>query len=121
MIYTKIAKKADDLIKEKVKSRGSYFIVVSSDRAVADYAWTNGSVPVRSGDFLEKMESRLRVDEGTEEDGGDIDFAGQGLAMDELMEKAFLDDEDEVEQSRKGSSRRLSKRQKAVERALEKL
>lgn len=95
------------LVREK-----QFFIVVSSDREVADFAWSHGSVPVGSADFLGKLSRALREKE----------FAGDEDMMDELTGKMPGDEDEEDEWSvRKGSSHRLSKRQKAVTRALTKL
>lgn len=100
------------MIKEMLVREKKYFIVVSSDREVADFAWTHGSVPVGSADFLGKLSSALREEE----------MAGDEGMMDELTEKMLGDEEEEDEWSvRKGSSHRLSKRQKAVTRALTRL
>ncbi|GBE36742.1 YacP-like NYN domain protein [bacterium BMS3Bbin07] len=112
IIFSRIAKKADDVIKEMLVREKKFFIVISSDREVADFAWSHGSVPVGSADFLKKLSRALREKE----------FAGDEEMMDELTEKMLGDEEEEDEWSvRKGSSRRLSKRQKAVTRALNKL
>ncbi len=112
IIFSRIAKKADDVIKEMIVREKKFFIVVSSDREVADFAWSHGSVPVGSADFLGKLNSALR--------GRDV--AGDEDIPDELTEKMLGDEEEEDEWPvRKGSSHRLSKRQKAVTRALTKL
>jgi len=110
IIFSRIAKKADDVIKEMLVRRKEYFIVVSSDREIADFAWAQGSVPVDSGAFLRRLDEALREEAGAED------------MMDESAWKIIGDEEEEVEWSAgKGSSRRLSKRQKAVKRALNKL
>ncbi len=97
IIYTPAAKKADDVIKEIILREKRYFVVISSDRQVADFAWSKGCVPVRSEDFLKRLEEALR--------GEDREIPlyshqpGKG----------------------KGVSHRLSKRQKAIVRTLNKL
>ncbi|MEC4685874.1 MAG: NYN domain-containing protein [Nitrospirota bacterium] len=112
IIFSRIAKKADDVIKEMLVREKKFFIVVSSDRDVADFTWAHGSVPVGSADFLGKLSRALREKE----------FAGGEDMMDELTGKMPGDEDEEDEWSvRKGSSHRLSKRQKAVTRALNKL
>jgi len=100
------------VIKEMLVREKKYFIVVSSDREVADFAWAHASVPVSSADFLRKLNGALREKE----------FSGDEDMMDELTEKMLGDEDEEDEWSvSKGSSRRLSKRRKAVTRALNKL
>ncbi|NOZ25477.1 MAG: NYN domain-containing protein [Nitrospirae bacterium] len=112
IIFSRIARKADDVIKEMLVREKDHFIVISSDREIADFAWARGSVPVDSEAFLRKLEGAL-----TEEKGP----AGEDL-MDDLAWKMLADEEEEtVRSSGKGSSRRPSKRRKAVDRALKKL
>jgi len=101
VIFTRIGKKADDLIKEILRKKRGGVIVISSDREIADYAWGHGAVPVRSGDFLKRLEAAL--EEGAGYEGMD-------------------DEEYEWEGRRKkGRSYTPSKREKAVSRALRKL
>jgi predicted RNA-binding protein with PIN domain len=112
IIFSRIASKADDVIKAKVERDKRYYIVVSSDREIADFAWSHGSVPVSSEDFADRLERALG--KGISEEQDEV--------IDEFMEKMLLDEYDVEERAqRKGSSRRLSKRQKAIVRALEKL
>ncbi len=101
VIFTRISKKADDLIKEIIRKKRSGVIVISSDREIADYAWGHGAVPVRSDDFLNRLEAAL------EEEAG---YGG-------------MDDEADEWEGRRKKGRRYtpSKREKAVRRALGKL
>jgi len=100
IIFTRISRKADDLIKEIVRKERSGVIVISSDREVADYAWGHGAVPVRSEDFLIRLEAALEGEAGY--DGMDEEFQWEG-------------------RRKKGRSYTPSKREKAVRRALRKL
>ncbi|GBE33990.1 YacP-like NYN domain protein [bacterium BMS3Bbin06] len=116
IIYSRISRKADDVIKEIIKKAEGSFIVVSSDREIADYAWGHGSVPVSSDDFLDKLE----VVSGDEGAGG-----GVPEEMDAVEEKFIMDESPEMEGSSgrriKGRAYTPTKRQKAVRRALKKL
>ncbi len=120
VIFSRIARKADDVIKELL-ARGRHFIVVSSDREIADFAWGHGSVPVRSDDFLRKLSAAVSAGKAG---GRDLARLG-GEEWDEtdgLAGKMFLDEEDEDDRPRrKGSPYKASKRRKAVARALNKL
>ena len=73
--------------------------MVTSDRDIASYAWSSGSVPVPAGNFLITLErGMIRSDsDGKEYDGGYI------------------------EPYRKGNPKRLSKKEKAIRRALSRL
>jgi len=101
VIFTPAGKKADDLIKEIIQRERKHFIVVSSDRQIADFAWSKGSVPIRSEDFLSRVESTLQ----------------KGIEA----EDTFYEYEEKPRQSKKGSPYKLSKKQKAIMRALNKL
>ncbi len=68
--------------------------MVSSDREIASHAWANGSVPVASEEFLPFAEGLF--DDKSRMDG----------------------DEGEAEQCRKGNPKQLSRKEKAVKRAL---
>ncbi|MDI6744745.1 MAG: NYN domain-containing protein [Thermodesulfovibrionales bacterium] len=99
VIYSKLGEKADAVIKRIVSSGKKQWIVITSDREIADHAWANGSVVVSSGEFSDILGKPLKVGEG----------------------EFDLIDEDEYEPTKKGSSRRLSKKEKAKMRALSKL
>jgi hypothetical protein len=73
--------------------------VITSDREIADHAWASGSIPVSSEKFLNAFErkSPLSSDEGE------------------------YDDNEYIEPQRKGNPRKLSKKDKAIKRALSKL
>ncbi len=101
IIYSRLGEKADSVIK-KLLEEAPGSILVSSDRELVSHAWGHGSVPVDSGVFLIKIEK--------------AEMARGGFEMDENEEE-----EDEAPQIRKGSPRRPSKRQKALERALKRL
>jgi predicted RNA-binding protein with PIN domain len=97
IIYSRIGEKADSVIKRMISSGGKEWIVVTSDREIADHAWSSGSVPVPADAFLEA--------------------AGRKTP-------AFLpedDEEDYPEPRRKGNPRKPSKKEKALKRALSKL
>jgi hypothetical protein len=73
--------------------------VITSDREIADHAWASGSIPVSSEKFLNAFEKKDRIspDEGE------------------------YDDDEYIEPQRKGNPRKLSKKDKAIKRALSKL
>jgi predicted RNA-binding protein with PIN domain len=96
VIYSRIGENADSVIKRIISSERREWIVVTSDREIAAYAWSSGSVPVSSDNFLSAMERN------------------RPTAADE-------DEEGYPEPRRKGSSRKLSKKDRAVRRALSKL
>ena len=97
VIYSRIGEKADSVIKRVVSSDRREWIVVTSDRDIADHTWASGSIPVPSEDFLRATERKT------------ASFFGEE------------DEEGYPEPQRKGSSRKLSRKEKALRRALSKL
>lgn len=77
--------------------------MVTSDRDIADHAWSMGSIPVSSEDFLHAI--RLSNLSGIDK---------------EYFEDTY-DDEEYDEPRRKGSPRQLSRKGKAIKRAISKL
>lgn len=84
------------------------WIVVSSDREIAAYAWATGSVPIPSEEFLPFLEPA----------GAWPYKAG---ACPDVSYPGKEDDDEEGSGYRKGSARMPSKKEKAIQRALGKL
>ena len=99
VIYSRIGEKADAVIKRLISDIRKEWIVVTSDRDIASYAWASGSIPVSSPDFFRAIEREPSC----------------------FAEEEYDDSEEYVEPQRKGNPRRLSKKEKAVRRALIKL
>ncbi len=97
VIYSRIGDKADDVIKRMISTERREWIVVTSDREIAGHAWRTGSIPVSSDDFLNALRTKYLSD----------------------IEEEY--EEEYIEPGRKGSPRQLSKKEKAVRRALSKL
>lgn len=74
--------------------------MITSDREIADHAWASGSIPVSSEKFLNAFERKDRLSPDEEE---------------------YDDDDEYIEPRRKGNPRKLSKKDKAIKRALSKL
>ena len=85
-----------------VANRQSEWIVVTSDRDIAAFAWANGSVPVSSERFQYLLERTGRSAAGDDLPGGD-DALGEG------------------DGGRKGRPRTPSKKEKALMRVLKRL
>jgi len=98
VVYSRIGEKADAVIKRIISSVKQQWIVVSSDRDIANYAWASGSIPAKAEDFLRSLE-RTEISFSNSEQEDDEDFRPQ----------------------RKGNPRKLSKKDKAIARALSKL
>jgi|WetSurSiteA1Bulk_404760.scaffolds.fasta_scaffold03891_4 uncharacterized protein len=99
IIYSRIGEKADAVIKRIISSDRREWIVITSDREIADHAWAAGSIPVSSEKFLNVFGRKdpLSPNEGE------------------------YDDDEYTEPQRKGNPRKLSKKDKAIKRALSKL
>jgi predicted RNA-binding protein with PIN domain len=98
VIYSRIGEKADSVIKRIISSDRREWIVVTSDRDIANYAWASGSIPVSVEDYLTAIENDVPSYPDEKEDNGKY-----------------------TEPQRKGNPRRLSKKQKAIRRVLSKL
>jgi predicted RNA-binding protein with PIN domain len=103
VIYTRLGDTADSVIKTIVGKRKSEWIVVTSDRDIASFAWASGSVPVPSGQFQLLLEKAVRGSSAVS------DSSDEGDAPGEFTERG------------KGRSRTPSKKEKAVNRVLKKL
>src|SRR4030043_1170242 len=92
-IYSRMGEKADYVIKRIISSERAGWGVVTSDRDIAAHAWSSGSVPISSEDFL-------------------------SIIKKEQSEESVLYEEDSeeeyVELSRKGNPKKLSKKEKAI-------
>jgi uncharacterized protein len=97
VIYSRIGDKADSVIKRMISAERREWIVVTSDRDIADHAWSTGSIPISSDDFLNALSAK------------------------DLSCSEEEDEEEYIEPRRKGSPRQLSKKEKAIKRALSKL
>lgn len=100
VIYSRLGEKADSVIKRMISSDKRQWIVVTSDRDIADHAWRCGSVAVSSDEFSRLLEK--------------IDTAITG-------EFELLEEEEDYESEKKGSPRKLSKKEKAKRRTISKL
>jgi len=99
IIYSRLGEKADSVIRRIISSDRRGWAVVTSDREIAAHAWTSGAVPISSEDFMNAIEKRRIGNEILYED----------------------DDEEYMKPRRKGSSRKLSKKEKAIKKILSKL
>jgi predicted RNA-binding protein with PIN domain len=97
VIYSRLGEKADSVIKRIITSEKKQWIVITSDRDIADYAWARKSVVVSSEEFLDVLD-RAKGE-------GDIEYLEEG----------------EYVYRKKGSARRLSMKEKAKKRAIRKL
>jgi uncharacterized protein len=98
IVYSRLGEKADNVIKRIISSEKKEYIVVTSDREIADHAWASGSIPVPSDEFLHSF--------------GKSPY---------LSDKEDADDDEYPEQPRKGNPRQLSKKEKALRKAISKL
>ncbi len=103
VIYSGIGERADEVIKRIISSAKMQWIVVSSDREIVSHAWTCGCVPVGSEDFEKKMYQLIRKRIGNLTQNDDEDLYNERT------------------KSKKGNPRMLSKKEKMIKRALDKL
>jgi len=107
--FLELGERADDVIKRIISKDRKEWIVVSNDRDIVNHAWAADSIPVPSEKFFDIVSRH----------------AGQGVEQtneetaDELFCKDF--EEDEYSHASKGNPYQLSKKEKAIRRALSKL
>lgn len=102
VIYSRLGEKADAVIERILKGKERAWIVVTSDRAVSDFAWSMGYASVGSQEFERKLESSIYK-----------------KCLDVLNQTH--DEEDYIRYPKKGNPRQPNKRQKLKLKALEKL
>ncbi len=102
VIYTRLGDTADSQIKAILGSEKKEWIVVTSDREIAAFAWGSGSVPVESDKF------RRSLDRACSSPSGDDD-------------RSHENDTYEGRDKKRGSPRTLSRKEKALMRVLKKL
>lgn len=99
IIYTRLGETADDVIKRIISEERREWIVVTSDRDVIKHTWSVNSIPVPSDIFLDILQRGSYCLENSLEDVEDI----------------------EDNKPQKGSPYRLSKKDRAVRKALSKI
>lgn len=99
IIYSRLGEKADNVIKRIISAERHEWIVVSSDREIANHAWAINSTPVPSETFLNFIEGEGSDEEKFQQEGDGVCYGSQG----------------------KSSQNKLSKKEKAIKRALNKL
>ncbi|MBF0328969.1 MAG: NYN domain-containing protein [Nitrospirae bacterium] len=107
IIYSKLGERADDVIKRIVSAQRKEWIVVSSDRDIANHAWHVNSIPVSSEKFYERVLGIVKKD-----------------LSDKTAENSpryFKDEDDECLPDYKGSAYQPSKKDKLIKKALAKL
>ncbi len=115
VIYSKLAEKADEVIKRIITKDRKEWIVVTSDRDIVNHAWAVNSIPVPSDAFI-RIVSREAAGKGIP--------VGAGYEAGMHWETAESKDSGEYDQeacSGRGNPYKLSKREKSVRRALSKL
>ncbi|TAN43069.1 MAG: hypothetical protein EPN22_10905 [Nitrospirae bacterium] len=107
IIYSKLGERADDVIKRIISAHRKEWIVVTSDRDIANHAWQINSIPIASDVFYEKVSGTVK----------------KGLPDRSTEDAApyFKDEDEEYIPTRKGSPYQLSKKEKLVKKALAKL
>ena len=103
--YSRLSEKADKVIMRIISAGHKAWIVVSSDREIADFARSKGASPVTSDEFKYKLYSPIE-------------------AADDFEEEPIEEDEEEINikpARMKGNPWKLSKKEKMKLRTLKKL
>lgn len=109
IIYSRLGERADDVIKRIVSCERKEWIVVSNDRDIVNHAWAADSIPVSSEKFFEIVSKRAgQAVSGTMEyPDADLSYKNAEYA--------------DYPNAQKGNPYQLSKKEKAIRRALSKL
>jgi len=107
IVYSRIGENADFVIKRIVNEDKKQWIVVSSDREIADFAHGKDLVCISSDEFESRLNSGLA-------------FSG-GEGKEEVLMYDSEEDYDRMPVHRKGNPRKLSKRQQKKLHVLKKL
>lgn len=110
IIYSRLGECADDVIKRIISRERREWLVVSSDRSIANHAWSVDSIPVPSDRFFDIISRQVCKSPYEEAPGPE----GESY-------KDMCDDDEGFEDRRKGNPFQLSKKEKAVRKALGKL
>lgn len=109
VIYSGLGERADDVIKKAISAVHREWIVVTSDRDIADHAWASGSIPVPSERFFDILLKAVKP-------------GGPGPAdNEEGFDDMSYKDDSEFAGLQKGRSHTPSRKEKAVQKALCKL
>lgn len=100
VIYSRLAEKADSVIKRIISKERKEWIVISSDREIMSHAWACGSIPIPSAEFQAILEKSGKSPAG---------------------EYDLLEEEFDEDRQRKGNPRQPSKKEKALLRVRNKL
>jgi uncharacterized protein len=99
LVFSKRGEKADEVIKRMVKERGAGVVVVTSDREISRFAERMSVSAILSEQFLERMENTIF----------------------KPPRERFAEEDEERGQTRKGLSRRPSKKVRRSRMALKKI
>ncbi|MBI5212564.1 MAG: NYN domain-containing protein [Nitrospirae bacterium] len=109
IIYSRLDERADDVIKRIVSTDKKEWIVVSNDKDIVNHAWAADCIPVPSEKFFDIVSRQTgQAVSGTRE-YPDADFSYKDAEYDDYPN------------AQKGNPYRLSKKEKAIRRALGKL
>ena len=115
IIYSRLGEKADDVIKRIISRERKEWIVASSDRDIMNHAWASGSIPIASELFFEIVQKKTKF--------GKTNKTKENAAETEELNYLYgKNGNDESACSGAGGNpQKLSKKERALKRALGKL
>lgn len=114
VIYSRLGENADTVIKKMLTAANKAWIVVSSDREVADFAFKKDYAAVHSEEFEFKVHSTLR--------NLQREINENDISLEDELDKYYEDETANLPPpSSKGNPRKMSKKQKKKMQALKKL
>jgi len=105
IVYSRLGEKADLVIKRIISTERREWIVVSSDREIADHAWSRNCIPLPSDAFLPHIEAP----------------GSRPYSYPDPSDGEKDEDDTPGHDRRKGNPLKLSRKEKAMRRALSRL
>lgn len=109
VIFSRLGERADDVIKRIISEEKKEWIVVSSDKDIASYAWSKNCIPLFSDTFLNRIMKQSKRSDSIEDYESEEIIASKDYEKDSNF---FI---------LRGNPHKLSKKQKAIKKALSKL
>lgn len=115
IIYSRLGEKADDVIKRIISRERKEWIVASSDRDIMKHAWASGSIPIASELFFEIVQEKTKF--------GKTNKTKENAAETEKLNYLYgkNGNDKNARSGAGGNPQKLSKKERALKRALGKL
>jgi len=115
VIYSGLGERADEVIKRIITKDRREWLVISSDKEIAHHAWSVNSIAVPANEFIQIVSREAAGGSGSVQAGNEADKDA------DTDQRKDSDEHDVVVNAGKGNPYKLSRREKSLRRALNKL